>query len=58
METTNQLITRQQAAELLSVSIRTIDNLLESGRLGSVYIGTSRRLSFDEVKHIATFGAK
>lgn len=52
------LITRKQAAEVLSISLRQIDYLLESGKLGSIYIGTSRRIALSDVRALAATGTK
>jgi excisionase family DNA binding protein len=43
------LVTAKQAAKLLNVSRSQIYILMKSGRLGSVHIGRSRRITKDQV---------
>lgn len=43
-----QLITVPQAARLLGVSRSTTYKILNEGKMGSVYIGRSRRISRDQ----------
>lgn len=48
-----QMLTKQQAADLLSVHPSTIDLARRAKRLTSHYIGTSLRLDRDEVLKLA-----
>jgi excisionase family DNA binding protein len=52
------LITRQHAAEILAVSLRTVDNLLAAGKLESINIGTARRIPYTAVQAFAATGTK
>lgn len=52
------LMTIPQAATALRVSVGTIWNLFSSGDLPYVKIGGSRRIHVDEVKRIASRGAR
>jgi excisionase family DNA binding protein len=52
------LMTIPQAATALRVSVGTIWNLFNSGDLPYVKIGGSRRIHVDEVKRIASRGAR
>ena len=52
------LMTIRQAATALRVSVGTIWNLFNSGDLPYIKIGGSRRIHVDEVKRIASRGAR
>lgn len=44
---------RNQTAELLNLSVRTVDRLLDSGRLQSTYVGRRRLVSREQLLNIA-----
>ena len=52
------LMTVPQAATALRVSVGTIWNLFNSGDLPYIKIGGARRIHVDEVKRIASRGAR
>jgi len=47
------LVTVAQAAQLLQVSERTIQNLMADGKLPSVLIGNRRRLWLEDIRDLA-----
>jgi excisionase family DNA binding protein len=51
------LVTVEQASEILQVSDRTVFTLIDSGQLSSVKIGSSRRISLDDLRRVAAEGA-
>lgn len=48
------LVKRVEAAELLSVSVKTLDRLSEAGKLSKVNIGTRVYYSPDELRAFIT----
>lgn len=47
------LASRQEAAEALNVSIRTVDVLAEKGKLRAVWIGTRKLFPWSELRRLA-----
>ncbi len=47
------LASRQEAAEALNVSIRTVDVLAEKGELRAVWIGTRKLFPWSELRRLA-----
>jgi excisionase family DNA binding protein len=52
-QTIKLLASRQEAAEALGVSVRTIDTLAERGDLRAIWIGTRKLFPWTEIQRIA-----
>ena len=50
--------TRHEAASILRMSLRTVDNLLASGRLRSVKLGHRRLISKDVLLNLGDAGVR
>ena len=50
------LASRQEAAEALAVSVRTIDALAERGELRAVWIGARKLFPWSELRKLAGVG--
>ena len=48
----DRLLTKKKAAEILDVSVRTLDRLCSQGVLSKVYVGSSPRIRFSELSKV------
>ena len=50
------LASRQEAAEVLGISVRTIDLLAERGELHAIRLGTRKLFAWEELRRVAGVG--
>lgn len=52
------LITVKQAAEVLQLSERTVNTMIDTGKLESIKIGDARRIPLEAIRRIAANGCE